>query len=218
MLTRVSRNAESPFRSTREDRREMLIAHFLGAIEPLLEDTSYADMSVERIIREGRIGRTTFYAYFNDKSDLLLAMGRHVVEDLREIAFWKLPHDATYADLRTAVAKLVDVYRTHRLLLRSIVEGSSYDAGLRSVYGSAVAAGVDNVAKHIEEGQRRGSIEAELSVRGTARLLVHMAASSLHDVIGVEGDPDESGEFLESLTMLIWRILYAGVRPAPGAS
>lgn len=194
----------------------MLTAHFLAAIEPLLDETPYAEMSVERIIKEGRIGRTTFYSYFDDKSDLLLAMGRHIVEDLRAIAFWRLPHDATYADLRDAVDRLIGVYRTHRLLLRSIVEGSSYDAGLRSVYGSAVAAGIENVAAHIEEGQRQGSIEAELSAHGTARLLVHMAASSLHEVIGVEDDPDTSGELLESLTQLIWRILYAGVRSESG--
>jgi AcrR family transcriptional regulator len=189
----------------------MLSAHFLEGIEELLQDSSYADLSVEQIIRAGKISRTTFYAYFTDKADLLRAMTEHVTSDLTAVAFWRLPDDANEADLRAALAALVAVYREHRTLLRAVVENTAHDAALRAVYQSVVDKGIAEVTTHIEQGQQAATIASELAPAGTARLLVHMLERSLYEVIGLENAGSDE-EFLDPVTVIFWRTLYEGCR------
>jgi len=189
----------------------MLSAHFLAAIEELLEETPYAELKVEQIIRAGKISRTTFYVYFTDKADLLRAMAENVTSDLTAVAFWNLDEDATVDDLRAALSDLVTVYREHRTLLRAVVEGTASDAGLRAVYESVVDKGIAELTAHITQGQRDGAVAPQLKPEPTARLLVHMLERSLYEVIGVENaGSDET--FLDPLTDIFWRTLYEGYR------
>src|SRR6516225_2261443 len=61
----------------------MLSRHFVSVVENLVENgVRYADLSVEAIITAGGISRSTFYVYFDDKGDLLVAMAQDVISDL----------------------------------------------------------------------------------------------------------------------------------------
>ena len=61
----------------------MLSRHFVSVVEELVENgVRYADLSVEAIITAGGISRSTFYVYFEDKGDLLVAMAQDVIGDL----------------------------------------------------------------------------------------------------------------------------------------
>src|SRR3954454_20276972 len=94
-------------------RRDRLSRQFLHLVEEMLQDgDSYADLSVERLIRAAHISRSTFYVYFRDKSELLSAMGEHVTADLAEAGadWFRLPPAATKDDLRDSLRTLFDTY------------------------------------------------------------------------------------------------------------
>ena len=60
----------------RRDRRAALQAELMSATVELLRDgNSYADLSIETIAARAGVSRTTFYDYFGDKRELLLAFG-----------------------------------------------------------------------------------------------------------------------------------------------
>ena len=60
------------------------------ALAQLLEEKSFQELSVTDICRRAMVHRTTFYAHFNDKQELL----RYLLEGLeRECAATCLPQD-----------------------------------------------------------------------------------------------------------------------------
>jgi AcrR family transcriptional regulator len=198
------------FRPPHEEKRAKLSRHILEAIEPMLEETPYADLRVESIIKAGGISRATFYAYFDDKVDLLRAMVEDVVGELHSVAFWRIPDNADKETLREALRGVTATYRSHRLVMRALVEGAGYDERLRTVYQGVLAQGIANATAHIERGQRDGNIAPFLSPAGTARLLVFMGERALYQLVGVEGEQDEA--LLDPLTEVFWRTLYEGYR------
>jgi AcrR family transcriptional regulator len=201
----------SLFRPTHDEKRVRLSRHFAEAIEPMLESSTYSELKVEAIIKAGGIARTTFYVYFTDKVDLLRAMVESLLGEFHAVAFWRLPDDIDKEALREGLRLVVGTYRHHRLLLRALVEGAGYDAGLREIYDAFVGQGVVNATNHIRQGQAAGTVDPALEPEGTARLLICMAERSLYQIIGVEGR-DYDRDLLDPLTDIFWRTLYKGYR------
>ena len=91
----------------RAQRRDDVRRRLLAVVEELLmRGESYAEISVERLVSEAKLSRSTFYVYFEDKGDLLRAWFAQVIEELEDAAgrWWGLDGTATKADLRAALA------------------------------------------------------------------------------------------------------------------
>ena len=77
----------------RAQRRDEVRRRLLAVVEQLLtEGESYAEISVERLVSEANLSRSTFYVYFEDKGDLLARVvraGDRGVER-RGLGRWKL--------------------------------------------------------------------------------------------------------------------------------
>lgn len=203
-----------PLQVTASDRRELLSGRLIEIVEPLVvEAGGYADLSVERMIRAGGISRSTFYAYFDDKADLLGAMARHVVADVLDSgdSWWGLPHDAGRDELREALRPPLDAYRAHSTLLGAVVEAAAYDAGAREQLGRLVGGAADALAGHIRKCRRAGSAAPELDPDEAARWLIWMIERGLYQLVS-PADDREAERLLDTLTDLVWRALYAGYR------
>jgi AcrR family transcriptional regulator len=180
----------NPLRSTRDDRRGLLSRHFIGVLEPLMEQGEhYPGMSVERIIRAGGIARSTFYAYFADKGELLSAMAEDVISDLFEAGrtWWALPHDATRADLRMALTPAIEVQRTHRAVLEAVADTAAYDPRVRERQLLLINEVVANLARHIAEAQAHGSACPDVDPLHTAQWLIWMHERGMHQLVGPAG-------------------------------
>ena len=119
----------------RRDRHAAVRARIIDATTGLIRDgANYATLSVETIAARTGISRTTFYDYFPDKRELLLAMSGDILEDAigPEADDYHAPddHAQTRAELRLMFEALVVAYR--HPAVRAIVEATFYDEEVRA--------------------------------------------------------------------------------------
>jgi TetR/AcrR family transcriptional regulator, ethionamide resistance regulator len=199
-----------PLQVSHEQRHGMLSRHFVGVVEQLVQNgTRYADLSVEAIIRAGGISRSTFYVYFADKGDLLVAMAQDVVADLvaAGMSWWNLPADATPDDLRNALRVPVDTYRKHRTILATVTETAAYDPRVREQQQHLIDQVVSGLTSYITDAQGSGTVEATLDASRTAQWMVWMFERGLYQLID-GADDDETERLLDALTDIVWRVIY----------
>jgi AcrR family transcriptional regulator len=199
-----------PLQPTREERRLELGRYFIDAVTPMLAaGEAYSDVSVARMIKQVGISRSTFYAYFDDKSDLLRAMGEDITIDLAEAgaAWFELESPTDREALRTALEPLFATYRRHQLLLRAITDAASYDAGMRSLHALLVERAINGLEGHLGTiaigGGRR------LDTTRAATWLTWMLERGLYQIVAPASD-EEAELQLDTVVELTWRILYAG--------
>jgi AcrR family transcriptional regulator len=194
----------------RARQRAATTARLAEAVERLLaEDEPYLSLSVERVVQEAGIARGTFYAYFDDKADLLRALTVRVSAELLGTAdeWWELPIDAPKTDVRAALDHLFARYLPHRNLLGAIVEGSTYDERVQAQFFAMIADGVDRIAARIQRGQDAGIVRPELDAKQTAAWFGWMFERGLYEL----SRPDarfETDRLVMSLNDLMWNVLH----------
>src|SRR5882762_7490630 len=110
-------------------KRAQIEARVLEATEALLaEGAAYTDLSIERIATRAGISRTAFYFYFRDRRELLMRLTEDVSELLYQQAdIWFSGAGDPEPEIREALTNIAAVYSAHGVLLRAIVEVSTYD-------------------------------------------------------------------------------------------
>ena len=112
-------------RQSREETRERIIA----AAALLLRKRSYAELTVDEVMREAGQGRTIFYRHFDELSDLLARASREAIDALydaqRTLGTGGNPGEPEA--VRQAMVLAVAVYRDHGPLLRGIAEAAAGD-------------------------------------------------------------------------------------------
>jgi TetR/AcrR family transcriptional regulator, ethionamide resistance regulator len=206
----VDASPPRPFQVSRPERRSMLSRHFVGIVEQLIANgASYADLSVESIITAGGIARSTFYVYFADKGDLLVAMAQDVIGDLMATgpAWWDLPSDASRADLHEALRVPIDSYRTHSIVLGIVAETAAYDPRVREQQQLLIDSVVASLARYIADAQSAGSADPQLDSQRTAQWIIWMVERGLYQFAG-SADGEEVEQLLAALTDIVWRVIY----------
>ncbi len=195
----------------RAQRRDEVRRRLLAVVEQLLTDgESYAEISVERLVSEANLSRSTFYVYFEDKGDLLRAWFRQVIEELEEAAvhWWSLDETASKDDLRDALARVVNAYRPHTTLMAALYDMSSYDANVRDQVTTMMSRNIAGLRRHIQRGQRQGWIDPKLLSNETASWLTWMAERGQHQMVRL-ADDTEVEALIGAYTDVIWNTLYA---------
>ncbi len=199
--------------TSRARRRIEIRQQLLQAVDRCLESTSFTELSVERLVREAGIARSTFYVYFEDKEDLLGALAEDVIDGVIEAAsyWWQLPADATKADLREAMERIADTYRTHRVVMAAVVEATAYDAQIAEQLGALVQRARDAVAEHVRHGQEHGYVDPSVDPAQAATWLTWMTERGLLQLIS-PASAEDTELLMRSLTDVVWNVLYAATR------
>jgi len=183
-------------------KRAAVQAAVLRATEDLLaEGASYADLNIERIATRAGISRTAFYFYFRDKRELLMRL----TEDVSELLFqqadiWFSGHGDPEPEMREALTNIVAVYREHGVLLRAIVEVSTYDEEVAEFWRALLG-------RFLLASQRRIEQEGGAHAHATAFALCWMTERAMYQQ-NVQGDPVDAGELVEALVMIWLRSVY----------
>jgi AcrR family transcriptional regulator len=147
-----------PVPTEKQDRRSLRTRRLLGeAMAALLAEQRYDAITVQTLCERANVGRTTFYAHFQDKEDLLLYEIEQVVEGMGHAAL---------AAGQAAPAGLPSL-----LLFRHVRDFQPVYRAL--VWGRGSGRGSELIFKKIQ-AQVAGSIEAHLAgqVRPGRRLAV----------------------------------------------
>jgi AcrR family transcriptional regulator len=184
----------------------------LRAVDRLLDNgESYTELSVERLVAEAGLSRSTFYVYFEDKGDLLRALAEDVIVEIGGAGrrWWDLPPDATKDDVRNALREVFSTYRAHRAVLGAVVDTAAYDSGVRHQFGALVRGSITELAGHIRTGQQQGYVKGGLDPDRTAAWLTWMAERGLNQLVA-DASEKESELLVTALTDIVWNTLYEG--------
>jgi AcrR family transcriptional regulator len=186
----------------------------LEVVERLLEDgESFTEISVERMVSEAGMSRSTFYVYFEDKGDLLRAWFGAIEDDIVGAAaeWFALDGSATREDLHNALSRLVHAYRPHVSLMSATYDAAAYDASVRELTGKMMGGNIAGLRKHIRTGQRDGFVDEALPPEQTAQWLTWMAERGFHQLVRGASDA-EVERLIDAYVAIVWNTLYAPTR------
>jgi AcrR family transcriptional regulator len=196
----------------RARRRARVVKRLLTVVEALLVDEeSYLDLKVERIIEQGEMARSTFYSYFDDKADLIIALAETAMREIIQGAqsIWELPGDATREQVAAAVRHTIETYLPHTRLMNAVIEVTTYDRRVRDRFNAAYAEAQRAAAQHIEAGQKAGFIRRDLHADEAAGWLTWMAERGMTQLVQHAGKP-RLKRLEDTFTSILWYTLYDG--------
>ena len=191
-------------------RRDELRTRLLEVVERLLAaGEGFTELSVERLVAEAGIARSTFYVYFEDKGDLLRAWFAEITDELRDsaAAWWTLGPSPSLGEVRAALDGIVTTYRPHTVLMAAVYDAAAYDAGVRDLVTAMMSENAAGLRTHIRRGQREGFVDPELPAQETAAWLTWMAERGLHQLVRTASDADVS-TLVDAYARIVWNTLY----------
>ena len=186
--------------------RAEIVDRLLPIAEQLLEgEESYLAFKVERIIEQAGIARSTFYRYFNDKNELLIALSAPALADITAIGTrpWTRSDLDSRDDLASAVHETFEVFSRHATILSALVEVSAYDPAVKDAFLAGWNAARDRGAAAIEAGQASGHFRSDLHPRETASWFLWMAERGMYQLLP-GATTEERRRLEESMTAIIW--------------
>jgi AcrR family transcriptional regulator len=187
-------------------KRAQVQAAVLAATEQLLaEGSSYADLNVERIATAAGISRTAFYFYFRDKRDLLMRLANDVTELLYQQAdiWFSGEGDVPEEEIREALTRIAALYGEHGVLIRAIVEVSTYEEDIATFWRGLLNGFVEATARRIEgEGMAPGLAQA------TAVALTWMVERTFYQQL-VQEHPLPEADVVEAIVGIYRNTVYA---------
>ena len=98
-----------------------------------INGANFTELGVQQISTEAGVARSTFYAHFRDKVDLVLKLATELVTASFDITVHVGADGRRSTGSRTAFLRVLQVYREHAGVVRAIAEVASYDATVREL-------------------------------------------------------------------------------------
>jgi AcrR family transcriptional regulator len=190
------------------EKRAAVEAAVLEATESLLVGgRSYADLTIEDIARGAGISRTAFYFYFRDKRELLMRLTEEVNELLYQQAdIWFSGDGEPEPEMREALTNIAAVYAEHGVLLRAIVEVSTYDEEVAQFWRGMLGRFVDASRRRIELEHEAGRVAVE-HPQATSFALCWMTERAMYQHL-VEAEPFPAADLVDALVGIWLRSVY----------
>ena len=179
-----------PTETTREQSRrtrQEVRARIVTAATDLIRRRSYADLSVDEVMRAAGIGRTIFYRHFDDLGDLLIRVSQEAIEELYEAQppLEEITPGDEIAAIRRALEPASEVYRRHGPLLRAVAEAARSDEELAHGHAAMRRRFTELNRRYLSEALERGAAPLA-NVGETAEAMTVMNEAYLLDAFGRE--------------------------------
>lgn len=197
----------------RAARRAELRDRLLAVVERLLDEgEEYDAISVERIVSLAGISRSTFYVYFQDKSDLLRAWFEGIEESIEHpVGSWLgQPDRSSREELAGWLRRLIAAYQPHARLMAATFDAAAYDPEVAELTDAMMDRQFARMTEHIKAGQDAGRIDPALPPVETATLLGWMSERGFHLFLR-DASPQATELLTEAFADVFWNTLYAPV-------
>jgi AcrR family transcriptional regulator len=186
-------------------------AEVLAATRRLLAGgASFTELGVQQISAEAGVARSTFYAHFRDKTDLLMRVATTMTATSFDIASAWEPADGVEG-MADAFLRVVGVYREHAAVLRAVAEVSSYDETVRSLWNERLTQFIDRTIAVLRAERDAGRTPADVDLVSAARVIVIGGERAIFDHI-TAADSSQDAAFARELALTWWYGVYR--RPA----
>ena len=210
-----SRARRAATRQSREESRARIVA----AVNELVAERSYPELSVGEIMERAGIERTIFYRHFDDLGGLLLRAGQELVEGLYEVQIdlgsTRDGSGSRPEAIRAAMEPVVAFYERHGPLLRALNEAAAAEEEIAAGQVAIRDRFDELAAAALGELPQLASVPPD-EVREIARALNLLNASYLLDAFG--RGPRISAETAVQTLTTIWTGVIFGPRPAEAGS
>jgi AcrR family transcriptional regulator len=207
---------DGPRRKPRAARRDALLRRLLEACETLTADgSSFNDLSVDALVEQVGISRTTFYVYFEDKAELLRDLMADALRELGDSAagWWTLELPTTPDKIRSSMRETLETYLRHEAVFVAMVHATVSDPDVDGDFQRLIALYRDAIEQHIVAGQGLGLVRAELPARETATFLTWMSERTFYQYARFLDDDEAVERAIDALTLIVWNTLYVEGTP-----
>jgi AcrR family transcriptional regulator len=189
----------------------------ISAARSFLENRPFREMTVERVMARTGLSRPAFYAYFEDRYDLVARIlegigGLLFAVDRRWLAGDEGEREESIEVLIVALRRGAETFVRYGPVLRAISDAASQDPRVEEVYRyGLIESLIVSVAGRIERDIEKGLSPKALDPEETARAIVLMTERYLLDAFGrPEGRPsrENSAAVIQALTAVWVRTLY----------
>jgi TetR/AcrR family transcriptional regulator, ethionamide resistance regulator len=197
-----------------EARKRELVERILPLVEELLEAAGgYVHLRVEEILQSAGMARSTFYRYFKDKNELLLALSEPALAEIRTAALrtWELGPDVTFSQFEAELFRTMERYRPHVALMSALVEVATYDAQVKELFNGFFAEIRAAIAAHIRLEQKRGMVRKGIDADAAAGWITWMAERGMNQLVP---STDAAGrrKLATSMATIVWYGVYDGAK------
>jgi AcrR family transcriptional regulator len=181
----------------------------LDATQRLLEaGESFTEVGVQRIADEAGVARSSFYAHFADKTQLLLAL----TERLSVIAFdahdrWNPASDDALPQLVDGFAAIVTHYRRHARILAAVLEVAAYDRDVSRFWDAQLSLFRERAYAWLEAERADGRTSHSLDPGMAARIVVDGGMRIIADQV-VNGAAEDDESVARELARIWWHGAY----------
>jgi AcrR family transcriptional regulator len=203
----VSASACEPIPSRREANKSRLKQRLLVAVEQALENGTYAELSMERLLEQSGVARSTFYYHFDDKTDLVGALAEDVFETFERNALnWMADDDALTKDgMNAATEQIFQLYWKHRTVMVAAADSAAADARIRARLDRMWSNLASGIAHRITVAQNKHHWR-DVDAKRTAACLTWMTERGLYD-LAHNGNEEELLHFAAVHTDICWTTL-----------
>jgi AcrR family transcriptional regulator len=200
--------------SSTSEHRSAVEAQVLAAVERLLgRNLRYTQISVQQILTEAHVARSTFYVHFQDKSDLLSRLTGRLRQTLYDMAAQWEPNgpEGGLAGLVKTFETLIAYHREHAAVLAATTEIAAYDPGAHDFYTSDLDSFEAKTTTNLLGEQNTGRTPAEVDAGAASRIIVWGGERAIgHHISNDDGSGDAA--FARELAATWWYGIYR--RPA----
>jgi AcrR family transcriptional regulator len=188
----------------------------LDATAELLESRRLLDLTVVDVARRVGTSPASFYQYFQNVEEAVLALSDEIGEQLAELVPlveqpWR--GAAGFAACKQLVARVIDHWDEHRAVLRArdlaAVEG---DQRFRAVRNESMSRITDRLSDKIAESQKAGKVAASVTPYAAASAMVAMMGrmAAYHRQLETRGFTQD--DMVETVARIVFQTV-TGKRP-----
>ena len=190
----------------------------LDATARLLEDRGVRELRVVDIAREVGTSPATFYQYFRDVAEAVLALSEEVGEDLAPVGEvlsrdWAGPTGVDAS--RELVVAFIAYWDEHRAVLRTRnLAAQEGDQRFRAVRNASLRPLLEGFAAKVADSQRARRVDGAIAPIAAASALMSMLErmAAFHaDLVPLGVEPDD---LVETTARILHQVMTGGVPPS----
>ena len=169
-------------------------------------------LSVDALAREAGIARATFYLHFRDKGELVARLIARVEDEVVGAGGIWFVHaeDASFDDLRAAMARFFAAYLQHHAILAAAAETAPYDGQVailqRRMIERFVAESRQAVARIAASGRAHAPLPPMLAE------ILSWSVNHTYVRYGKALDAQAQEEFIDTWAHVVWHAIFAPPR------